>query len=46
MRLAPAMAGMPRKKENSAAAGLEIPIILEPRMVEPEREVPGTIERV
>ena len=44
IRLAPAIAGLPRKNENSAAASREIPMHLEPRMVEPERDVPGIME--
>ena len=35
------MTGIPRKNENSAAAPLEHPSTMAPRMVEPEREVPG-----
>ena len=33
--------GMARKKENSAPAALPTPRMIAPRMVEPEREVPG-----
>ena len=35
------MVGMARKKENSAAERLSVPIRSEPAMVAPEREVPG-----
>ena len=44
MPLAPAMTGIARKKEYSAATGRESPISMEPRMVDPEREVPGMME--
>ena len=40
-RLAPSMTGIAMKNENSAAASRDIPRIIAPRMVEPEREVPG-----
>ena len=43
-RLAPNITGIPRKKENSAAAGLEQPMIMAPKIVEPDLEVPGTRE--
>lgn len=39
--LAPSIVGMARKKENSAPAALPTPRMIAPRMVEPEREVPG-----
>ena len=39
------MTGIPKKKENSAATPLEQPSTMAPKMVEPEREVPGTRER-
>ena len=42
--VAPAITGIARKKENSAAAVLETPINDAPRIVEPEREVPGIKE--
>ena len=38
------MTGMPKKKENSAAAPLEQPSTIAPKMVEPERDVPGIRE--
>ena len=40
--LAPSMVGMARKKENSAPALRLTPKRIAPRMVEPEREVPGS----
>ena len=40
-REAPSMVGMAIKKENSAAAPRDRPSIIPPRMVDPEREVPG-----
>ena len=40
-RLAPAMTGRAMKKLNSAATGRLMPPIMPPRIVEPEREVPG-----
>ena len=43
-RLAPSMVGMARKKENSEAAVRDSPRSIAPRMVEPEREVPGIRE--
>ena len=43
---APAITGIARKKENSAAAVLFTPTVDAPRIVEPERDVPGTTERV
>ena len=44
-RLAPNITGIARKKEYSAATSLELPRIIPPRMVEPERDVPGMMER-
>ncbi len=44
-KLAPSITGMARKKENSEATFREQPRMDAPRMVEPEREVPGTRER-
>ena len=38
---APSMVGMAMKKENSAPALRPTPMRIAPRMVEPEREVPG-----
>ena len=38
---APSITGIARKKENSAAAVLETPTRDAPRIVEPERDVPG-----
>ena len=35
------MTGIPRKKLNSAAMGRDSPRSMAPRMVAPEREVPG-----
>ena len=34
--------GIARKKVNSAATVLDIPIIIAPRIVAPERDVPGS----
>ena len=45
-RLAPAMTGIARKNENSAAATRETPSRREPIMVEPERDVPGMSESI
>ncbi len=42
---APAMVGMARKKENSAAERLSAPSSSEPTMVAPERDVPGISAR-
>ena len=42
MALAPSMVGMAMKKLNSAAADRPAPMRMPPKMVEPEREVPGT----
>ena len=39
------MVGMARKKENSAAERLSVPIRSEPAMVAPERDVPGISAR-
>ena len=41
MAEAPTMVGMAMKKENSAPAPRATPSRMAPRMVEPEREVPG-----
>lgn len=41
--LAPAMTGIARTNVNSAAAGLDIPMMMPPMIVAPEREVPGKI---
>ena len=43
---APAIVGMPMKKQNSAAVVLSKPNNSAPIMVAPEREVPGTRERI
>ena len=40
--LAPNITGIPKKNENSVATNLEAPIKIAPRIVAPEREVPGT----
>lgn len=40
-RLAPNITGIARKKVNSAATVLDTPIKSAPKMVAPEREVPG-----
>lgn len=40
-RLAPNITGIARKKVNSAATVLDTPIKRAPKMVAPEREVPG-----
>ena len=40
-RLAPNITGMAKKKVNSAATGLAMPISRAPTMVAPERDVPG-----
>lgn len=45
-RLAPSITGIARKKVNSAAAVLETPIRRAPRIVAPEREVPGKIAAI
>ena len=41
---APSMTGIARKKENSADAVRDTPVSIPPRIVEPEREVPGISE--
>ena len=41
---APSIIGIAIKKENSALALREMPESIPPRMVEPEREVPGISE--
>ena len=43
---APAITGIARKKENSAAAVRETPESIPPSIVEPERDVPGMSESV
>lgn len=43
-KLAPNITGIARKKLNSAAIYLEHPKIIAPKMVAPEREVPGIRE--
>lgn len=45
-QLAPNIAGIARKKVNSAAAVLETPSSSAPTMVAPEREVPGNIAAI
>ena len=40
-RLAPTIVGMARKKENSAPADRPTPNKKAPKIVEPERDVPG-----
>ena len=42
---APSIAGTARKNVNSEATLLELPSMIPPRIVEPEREVPGMSER-
>ena len=42
MPLAPTMVGIAIKKLNSAAVPRDTPARMPPRMVEPERDVPGT----
>lgn len=44
--LAPNITGIARKNENSAATYLEQPKIIAPRIVEPEREVPGISAKI
>ena len=39
--LAPNITGIPKKKENSVATKRELPIMIAPKIVAPEREVPG-----
>ena len=46
IRLAPNITGTARKNVNSAAAGLAIPIRIAPKIVAPEREVPGKIAAI
>ena len=41
IKLAPAIAGTAKKKENSAATYRLTPNNIEPKIVEPERDVPG-----
>ena len=41
---APSIAGTARKNVNSDATVLEVPIEIPPRIVEPERDVPGMRE--
>ena len=45
-RLAPSITGIAKKKVNSAATVLETPIKSAPRIVAPEREVPGKIAAI
>ncbi len=45
MREAPAIVGIPMKKENSAAVVRSKPRMSAPIIVAPEREVPGTRDR-
>ena len=45
-RLAPNITGIARKKVNSAATVLDTPIKSAPKMVAPEREVPGKIAAI
>ena len=40
-KLAPNITGIPKKNENSVATNREAPIKIAPKMVAPEREVPG-----
>ena len=44
--LAPNMTGIARKKVNLAAASLEIPIAIEPTIVDPDLDVPGNIAAI
>lgn len=44
-RLAPNITGAERKNENSAAAVLDTPKSIAPRIVAPDLEVPGTSAR-
>ena len=44
MALNPNITGTAKKNVNSAAATLDTPIISEPTIVEPERDVPGIME--
>ena len=43
-KLTPTITGIARKNENSAATPREQPRIIAPKIVEPERDVPGIIE--
>ncbi len=43
---APNMVGMAKKNENSVATYLEVPTRMAPKMVAPEREVPGISDRI
>ena len=43
--LAPNITGMDKKKEYSAAIFLDVPSIMAPKMVAPERDVPGTKDK-
>ena len=43
--LTPNITGIVKKNENSAAKLLDVPTIIAPKIVEPEREVPGMIDR-
>lgn len=45
-KLNPNITGTARKNVNSAAATLETPINNAPIIVEPEREVPGIIDKI
>ena len=45
MALAPNIAGIPKKKENSAATVREVPSSDAPKIVEPLLEVPGTNDK-
>lgn len=44
-KLAPNITGIPKKNENSVATKREAPIRMAPRMVAPDREVPGISDR-
>ena len=45
-RLAPAITGIARKNVNSAATVLDNPTRIPPRIVAPERDVPGKIAAI
>ena len=45
-KLAPNITGIAKKNVNSAATVRDTPIIKEPTIVEPEREVPGKIAAI
>ena len=45
IKLSPNITGTARKKVNSATATLETPINRPPTMVEPERDVPGIMDK-